>query len=132
MIDHFKIDYIDIIGPPPTPESDAQFHRIIAELKEISKNVKAPFPGHRKIVSKFWIQPTPSFPEAPQREEYTDDATFDSDRRRYEEEWRAIYFCNDGNCQNRDCPQHWPSPAVCETTPPNGYRVRIIKSRGKP
>ncbi len=60
-------------------------------------------------VSRFWLQPTASFPEcAPQREEYIDDQGFADACKSYEEEWRATYICGDGDCKNRDCPQHFP------------------------
>lgn len=64
---------------------------------------------NRKIkVQRFWLQPTPSFPDAPQREEYEDDNSFRVAGLKYEEEWRAKYICGDAACKNRDCPQHFP------------------------
>ncbi len=62
----------------------------------------------KTTVSKFWLQPTFSFPDgAPQREEYDGDELFKSVCLKYEIEWRAEYICNDKNCKNRDCPQHF-------------------------
>jgi len=54
----------------------------------------------------FWLQPTKSFENAPQREEYEDDESFARACKAYGREWRETYFCEDANCQNRDCPQH--------------------------
>lgn len=61
-------------------------------------------------VARFWLQETPSFSNAPQREEYESDEAFFEDCKRYEAEWRAKYECCDANCRNRDCPQHFPTP----------------------
>lgn len=60
-------------------------------------------------VQCFFLQPTPSFPDAPQREEYESDESFRQAGLRYEQEWRAIYECMDENCQSHDCPEHHPS-----------------------
>jgi len=63
----------------------------------------------KEVVPRFWLQPTASFMGgAPQREEYLDDQAFLNACLVYEEEWRAQYECGETNCQNRDCPQHWP------------------------
>lgn len=59
-------------------------------------------------VARFWLQSTPSFPEAPQREEYDGYKEFHRAGIEYEKEWRAMYTCGDANCKNRDCPQHFP------------------------
>lgn len=56
----------------------------------------------------YWLQGTPSFPEAPQREEYLTDKAFAKDCAIYDEEWRNQYVCCDPVCSNRDCPQHFP------------------------
>lgn len=63
----------------------------------------------RITVQRFWLQPTPSFPMAPQREEYEDDESFCVAGLEYEQEWREEYICGDANCRNTDCPQHFPS-----------------------
>jgi len=62
----------------------------------------------RTGVKAFWLQPTKSFENAPQREEYEDDESFARACKAYGREWRETYFCEDANCQNRDCPPHCP------------------------
>jgi hypothetical protein len=59
-------------------------------------------------VANFWLQPTKSFPEAPQREEYSSDASFFRDAELYSKEWLEQYECENRKCQNIDCPQHGP------------------------
>lgn len=58
----------------------------------------------RKIrVRQFWLQPTPSFPDPPQRESYLDEASYLKAEQRYEAEWRIEYACD--GCADRSCPQ---------------------------
>jgi hypothetical protein len=58
----------------------------------------------RKKVARFWLQPTPSFPEgAPQRENYMTDEACDRADVRYANEWRAMYHC--AGCDDVGCPQ---------------------------
>jgi hypothetical protein len=58
----------------------------------------------RKEVARFWLQPTPSFPEgAPQRESYMTDEACDRADVRYADEWRAMYHC--AGCDDVNCPQ---------------------------
>lgn len=65
---------------------------------------------HRVRVPRFWLQPTITFQGGPpQREEYLDDTAFEAACEVYAQEWRLRYICGDHNCQNRDCPQHWPN-----------------------
>ena len=55
-------------------------------------------------VRRFWLQPTPSFPEgAPQRENYMTDEACDRADVRYADEWRAMYHC--AGCDDVGCPQ---------------------------
>jgi len=66
--------------------------------------------GQRRLVQRFWLQKTSSFPGgAPQREEYLSDHSFHLACLLYESEWRAAYICGEKDCRNRDCPQHYPS-----------------------
>ena len=76
-------------------------------------------------VTKFCLQPTPSFPDgAPQREECESDDIHRQDCRRYITEWIQKYEClgltthwltdgRDGRtiteCRDRNCPQHFPN-----------------------
>lgn len=63
----------------------------------------------RKLVPRFWLQATKSFPDgAPQREEYNTDQDFHADCLVYAQEWRETYRCGNTDCQNRDCPEHFP------------------------
>jgi hypothetical protein len=58
----------------------------------------------RKMVKRFWLQPTGSFPEiAPQREEYVDDLAYDRACVKYADEWRATHLC--AGCSDVACPQ---------------------------
>lgn len=61
-------------------------------------------------VRKFHVQPTRSFEIAPQREQYESDLDHQLDCEQYAKEWRQQYECCDSNCQNPDCPQHYPQP----------------------
>lgn len=57
------------------------------------------------IETRFWLQPTKSFPDgAPQREEFLSDEEFDAACRQYAREWKHVYRCV--GCVNPDCPQH--------------------------
>lgn len=86
----------------------------------------------RKTVSHFWLQPTTTFPEgAPQREEYGDDAAFSAACDAYDKEWRAAYVCGDGNCQNRDCPQHWPNTGATGADDMVGRKGLQMQSKRK-
>ncbi len=64
----------------------------------------------KTIVPRFWLQETPSFPNAPQREEYETDESFYTDGLKYEREWRALYICGNAKCKDHNCPQHHPAP----------------------
>ena len=60
-------------------------------------NAKRPFLAfHKGLITKRY-------------KEYMDDAAFDAACEVYAQEWRNRYICGDRNCQNRDCPQHWPN-----------------------
>lgn len=60
--------------------------------------------AERKHVTRFWLQPTVSFPEiAPQREEYVSDRAYDRACVAYANEWRAAYRC--AGCDDVACPQ---------------------------
>lgn len=75
-----------------------------------AKNSVQPLVRPRVLVPRFWLQPTGTFPEgAPQREEYMGDIAFENACELYAEEWRAWYTCGAVNCQDRNCPQHWPN-----------------------
>lgn len=57
-----------------------------------------------KIVDRFCIQETPSFPEgAPQLENYDKMSEFEGAVREYEIEWRIVYRCR--GCDDALCPQ---------------------------
>ena len=70
----------------------------------------------RKEVARFWLQPTPSFPEgAPQRESYMTDEACDRADVRYADEWRAMYRC--AGCDDVGCPQCGSQGSRSATTP---------------
>ncbi len=83
----------------------------------------------KEVVPRYWLQATASYPDgAPQREEFEGDAAFYSANLKYEEEWRQQYTCGDADCQNRDCPQHWPitkDPHYLLTKDPLGEGVTV-------
>lgn len=59
----------------------------------------------QKNVQRFWLQPTPSFPDgAPQRENYMNAEACDRADAKYADEWRALYRCA-GSCSDVGCPQ---------------------------
>jgi hypothetical protein len=59
---------------------------------------------HKKSSVRFFLQTTPSFLCAPQREMYDDDSSHEAASLRYAKEWRTLYECV--GCDNRDCPDH--------------------------
>lgn len=58
---------------------------------------------------RFWLQPTASFDQAPQREEYASDQAFITALYKYDAEWRALYKCigctDEPGVHRRDCPE---------------------------
>jgi hypothetical protein len=68
-------------------------------------------------VKRFWLQPTPSFPDcAPQREDYIDDRGYDRACVKYANEWRAMYRC--AGCNDVACPNCGvEGSASCKETP---------------
>ena len=62
-----------------------------------------------KQVGAFNVQPTRSFQDgAPQRENYVSDRYFEMACRKYAAEW-VLEYKHPGVCENRDCPQCFPS-----------------------
>lgn len=70
--------------------------------------VAVPVTTTRKKI-RFWLQPTPSFPDgAPQRENYTSDGAFERAVAKYDAEWCVMYECigcaDPEDSHHIDCP----------------------------
>jgi hypothetical protein len=78
-------------------------------MKTNPRTKKAPVRERARVaigkikVARFWLQPTKSFPDPPQRENYWDDDGYFHAERRYEQEWRETYEC--AGCPDSSCPQ---------------------------